>query len=79
MSEDEIRDLTPQQLKDLLIEKTFKVSNLKQAKKDYNKTVNEMLKETEAELNFALSVLEGKDSELARRIFIEVKTEIDEK
>jgi hypothetical protein len=72
MSESDIRNLEVFELKDLITELTLKIANLEQAKKDYAKTMGDMVKANKKSLTLCIEVLSGKDSELARRMLVEV-------
>lgn len=72
MDEDQIRSSSIEELKELLTSLTLKITTLKQTKKDYVKTLNEIIKTNEKTLALCIDVLNAKDSESARKIFNEV-------
>lgn len=79
MSEEDIRSLEPEALKELLVEGALKASSLKRSKRDYTRGINDLLKKLEHEAEVAMDVLEGKDSELARRIQFEIQGSLENK
>lgn len=79
MSEEDIKALNPQELKEFITECTLKTASLKRAKKDYMKSFNEIMKHIETDQHLAMDVLEGKDSALARKILIEVQSTLEHK
>jgi hypothetical protein len=79
MSEEDIKALNPSELKQFITECCLKGSSLKKAKKDLVASYNELLKDVEEKKELALDVLEGKDSALARKVMIEVQTNLESK
>ncbi len=72
MSEDDIKGLNVDELKDLIIECSLKDSGLKEKKRLLNKSLNEIIKKNEGQLGLAKEILEARDSELARKIIREL-------
>lgn len=79
MSEEDIKALNPQDLKQYITECSLKLTSLKKIRKDYIKALNDASKDIESNLNLAMDVLEGKDSNLARKILIEVQGVLSDK
>lgn len=79
MSEEDIRLLEPEGLKEFITECVLRTQALKDAKKLYMKSFNEIVKKIESEQHLAMDVLEGKDSALARKILIEVQSTLEHK
>jgi len=79
MSEEDIRLMEPEDLKQFITECVLRAQALKDAKKLYMKSFNEIVKKIDIEQHLAMDVLEGKDSELARKILIEVQSTLEHK
>lgn len=72
MSEDDIKGLDVDGLKDLIIECSLKDTALKEKKRLMVKSLNEIIKRNEGQLGLAKEILEARDSELARKIIREL-------
>jgi hypothetical protein len=72
MSEDDIKGLDLDGLKDLIIECSLKDTALKEKKRLLVKSLNEIIKRNEGQLGLAKEILEARDSELARKIIREL-------
>lgn len=72
MSEEQVRELDVSGLTELIAELNMKLVNLEQAKKDYTKALSEIIKVNKKQLTLAVEVLSAKDSETARRMYVEV-------
>jgi hypothetical protein len=72
MSEDDIKTLDVDGLKELIIDCSLKDTVLKEKKRLMVKSLNEIIKKNESQLGLAKEILEAKDSELARRILRDV-------
>ena len=79
MSEEDIKALSAEELKEFITENVIKVASLKKAKRDYNKSIGDLIKKVDGETSLAMDVLEGKDSELARRIMVETHSLLEQR
>lgn len=69
---DELQQMSVDELREELSEKTMKLKALTEAKKLYCSSINEMIKSEKVKLGNILEVLEAKDSDTSRRVTIEV-------
>lgn len=72
MSEEDIKGLDVEGLKDLIIECCLKDTALREKKRLLNKSLNEIIKINDGKLGLAKEILEARDSELARKIIREL-------
>jgi hypothetical protein len=72
MSEQDIRNCEPFELKELIADYSIKIADLEQRKKDYTSSLNDMIKTNKKTRDLCLEVLGAKDSELARRLSTEI-------
>jgi len=73
MSDDDIKLLDADGLKELITKNALKTQSIDRAKRDQVKAYNDLLKDLKHQSFLAMEVLEAKDSQLARRIMIELK------
>lgn len=73
MSDDDIKTLGADGLKELIIENALKTQSVEAAKRTQTRAYNELLKQIKHQSFLAMEVLEAKDSALARRIMLEVQ------
>ncbi len=77
MSEEDIKKLEPIELKSFITENVIKIMQFEDAKKKYTKSIGEIIKEIKIKNKLAMDVLEGKDSVLARKILVEVVSNLN--
>lgn len=72
MSEDDIKLLEVEDLKDFIIECSLKDTGLKEKKRLMVRAINEIIKKNEGQLGLAKEILEAKDSVLARKVLRDI-------
>lgn len=79
MSEEDIKNLEPDELKTFITENVIKIAQFEDAKRKYARSIGEIVKDIKVKNKLAMDVLEGKDSNLARKILVEVVNNLKSK
>ena len=79
MSEEDIKQLSAEELKEFITTNVLKIASLEDAKRKQNKSYSDLIKEIKVRNKLAMDVIEGKDSALARKILIEVTSLLQRK